>query len=334
MIEKETLCYGLLACEKAHDYLLGHRNDVAGAKEIAATYCISHMSACKNNALGFAVGNTLGHAAVDLILASEGLKSGGPCSFDSSTPVLLKDGKTKPIGKIKPGDKVEAASPEDGKRRGPREVTATLIHHDTDLLDIQIRDQHGRTGTLHTTSRHPFWDDTTDAWVPAAELTPGHALGTPTDQRFFVARLQTIPGSSDMYNLTVADLHTYYVLAGQMPVLVHNSGEGETNPWANAREWPIGQKFPTGGDGRDAVPGPSNGILYRTGVNGEMTNYSVYDEDGIILRRVDLVGESHKGVDTPHVQEYLRNEPHGRVYPYQADIARPTGPEDLPPIMC
>lgn len=27
-----------------------------------------------------------------------------------------------------------------------------------------------------------------------------------------------------MYNLTVEDLHTYYVLAGDTPVLVHNSG--------------------------------------------------------------------------------------------------------------
>nr|WP_218159039.1 HINT domain-containing protein [Streptomyces sp. yr375] len=29
-----------------------------------------------------------------------------------------------------------------------------------------------------------------------------------------------------MYNLTVDDLHTYYVLAGNTSVLVHNSGPG------------------------------------------------------------------------------------------------------------
>lgn len=33
-------------------------------------------------------------------------------------------------------------------------------------------------------------------------------------------------GAHDMYNLTVADLHTYYVLAGDTPVLVHNVGCG------------------------------------------------------------------------------------------------------------
>lgn len=64
-------------------------------------------------------------------------------------------------------------------------------------------------------------------------------------------------------------------------------------------------------------------------------NYAVYNERGIILRRVDLVGESHKGVDTPHVQKYLTNEtPDGRVFPYQADTASPTGPGDVPPIRC
>ena len=31
------------------------------------------------------------------------------------------------------------------------------------------------------------------------------------------------PHASSAYNLTVADLHTYYVLAGNTPVLVHNS---------------------------------------------------------------------------------------------------------------
>jgi hypothetical protein len=32
-------------------------------------------------------------------------------------------------------------------------------------------------------------------------------------------------GARDMYDLTVADIHTYYVVAGATPVLVHNCGE-------------------------------------------------------------------------------------------------------------
>lgn len=224
----QALCWGTLACEKAHDYIIGHPDDIDGAKEIAATYCLSHGKACRWAAMGAEMGNAVGHMAQDAVLVAEGLKwaSGAklPCSFDSATPVLLEHGKTKPIGKIKPGDKVEAANPDDGKHRGARKVTATHIHDDTDLIDVEVRDANGTKSTLHTTSRHPFWDDTTHTWAPAGQLIPGHALNTASDQHVFVVSVRTVHGSSGMYNLTVDDLHTYYVLAGSTPVLVHNSG--------------------------------------------------------------------------------------------------------------
>jgi hypothetical protein len=35
-------------------------------------------------------------------------------------------------------------------------------------------------------------------------------------------------GTKEMRDLTVADTHTYYVLAGETPVLVHNCGNGDT----------------------------------------------------------------------------------------------------------
>ncbi|UWE13668.1 hypothetical protein NYE86_08275 [Actinacidiphila bryophytorum] len=38
------------------------------------------------------------------------------------------------------------------------------------------------------------------------------------------------PGTANRYNLTVAHVHTYYVLAGNTPILVHNcGGAGVTN---------------------------------------------------------------------------------------------------------
>lgn len=65
-----------------------------------------------------------------------------------------------------------------------------------------------------------------------------------------------------------------------------------------------------------------------------MTSYAdapVYDADGVILRRVDLVGAAHGGVPTPHIQEYTRNvAPDGRVFPAQNRIALPAGPDDIP----
>ncbi|MDX3771536.1 MULTISPECIES: polymorphic toxin-type HINT domain-containing protein [unclassified Streptomyces] len=129
---------------------------------------------------------------------------------------------------IKPGDRVESAEPGNGKHQGPRTVTAQLVHHDRDLVNVTIRRNNGHTAVLHTTSRHPFWDATLHAWVQAGDLTSGHALTTATDRHIRIVSVQALTGAADMYNLTVADLHTYYVLAGTTPVLVHNTC-GPTN---------------------------------------------------------------------------------------------------------
>ncbi|MEU3512223.1 polymorphic toxin-type HINT domain-containing protein [Streptomyces longwoodensis] len=151
--------------------------------------------------------------------------TGKPCSFTPTTPVLMSGGKTKPIGEVLPGDMVEAANPKTGKHEGPREVSAQFVNHDNDLIDLTIDDAKGHASVLHTTSEHPFWDDTAQKWVPAAKLTLGHALNTPTDSHAYVTAIVTAPGEADMYNLTVTELHTYYVFAGDVPVLVHNCND-------------------------------------------------------------------------------------------------------------
>jgi len=145
------------------------------------------------------------------------------CSFSPDTPVLMDKGKTKPIGDIKTGDKVEAADPKTGKHQGTHTVTATWVHHDNDLIDLTIRTPDGHTATLHTTSKHPFWDQTAHAWVPAGKLKTGHTLTTEDGLKVYVATVRKTPGTADRYNLTVAELHTYYVLAGTTPILVHNT---------------------------------------------------------------------------------------------------------------
>ncbi|MFF6956758.1 RHS repeat-associated core domain-containing protein [Streptomyces sp. NPDC008317] len=144
-------------------------------------------------------------------------------SFSPSTLVLMKDGKLKPIKDIKPGDEVEAADPKTGKHIGTRRVTARLVHHDDDLTDVTVQASTGETKTLHTTSRHPFWDDTSHTWVEAGQLIPGHVLNTEDNKHTRILSVAGRPGAGAMYNLTIEQLHTYYVLAGKTPVLVHNS---------------------------------------------------------------------------------------------------------------
>ncbi|HEY7223860.1 MAG TPA: polymorphic toxin-type HINT domain-containing protein, partial [Micromonosporaceae bacterium] len=69
-----------------------------------------------------------------------------------------------------------------------------------------------------------FWDQTDHTWVMAAELQPGHQLLTDNGNQATVAAIHNHSGVQNMRDLTVADVHTYYVLAGDTPVLVHNTG--------------------------------------------------------------------------------------------------------------
>ena len=151
------------------------------------------------------------------------------CSFSPDTPVLLASGKTKAIGKLKDGDQVESANPDTGKKEGGRTVQHIWINHDTDLLDVVVSTGHGHTATIHTTANHPFWDNTTHSWVSAGNLKPGHQLATTNDgQHPTVLATKVTPGAADRWNLTVQQLHTYYVMAGSTPILVHNTDCGTT----------------------------------------------------------------------------------------------------------
>ncbi|QKW18436.1 hypothetical protein HUT16_04570 [Kitasatospora sp. NA04385] len=52
-------------------------------------------------------------------------------------------------------------------------------------------------------------------------LDPTRGL-TPSGERIRMTAVTPLQGEADMHDLTVADLHTYYVVAGGTPVLVHN----------------------------------------------------------------------------------------------------------------
>ncbi|WP_265736758.1 polymorphic toxin-type HINT domain-containing protein, partial [Peterkaempfera griseoplana] len=195
----------------------------AGAGCLAAVGAMSgFVSQCVNdcsNKTALALSSLAG-----AIAGYAGGKLGGPCSFAPNTPVLLANGKTKPIKKIKLGDRVESADPSDGSDRGGRSVDGVWINHDTELLDVTVTTGHGRTAVLHTTANHPFWDDTVRTWVRADHLQPGHRLAGTDGRHPAVVGTEATPGEADRWNLTVQQLHTYYVLVGDTPVLVHNSG--------------------------------------------------------------------------------------------------------------
>ncbi|MEY2233052.1 polymorphic toxin-type HINT domain-containing protein, partial [Streptomyces sp. BF23-30] len=146
-------------------------------------------------------------------------------SFPAGTPVLMGDGATRPIERIEIGDTVLATDPASGTT-GPRRVEATIYTpDDRDFTSITLRPQDGR-GSLTATDHHPFWAETRKQWTDAADLNTGDTLRTPDGTTVEIEKVTRWKDLQPAYNLTVNDLHTYYVLAGTTPVLVHNASCG------------------------------------------------------------------------------------------------------------
>ncbi len=138
------------------------------------------------------------------------------CSFDAETRVLMADGSTKPIAEVEVGDWVLAEDPETGGR-GPRAVTHLWVHQDN-LLDLEI-DGHAVT----TTEDHPFWNHTDGEWQRADVLDPGDMVLTADGATRTVDGIDSKSArTATAYNLTVDDIHTYFVMAGEAEILVHN----------------------------------------------------------------------------------------------------------------
>ncbi|MET9601988.1 polymorphic toxin-type HINT domain-containing protein [Streptomyces sp. NPDC006459] len=144
-------------------------------------------------------------------------------SFVPGTNVQLADGTTKPIEKLVVGDEVRSTDPETGETGG-KAVTANIYTEDDKrYTDLSIQTSDG-VKTITTTDHHPFWSESDQAWKDAGDLKPGENLRTDDGASVAVSAIHTYEALNETYNLTVADLHTYYVLAGATPVLVHNCG--------------------------------------------------------------------------------------------------------------
>ncbi|WTT80385.1 polymorphic toxin-type HINT domain-containing protein (plasmid) [Streptomyces sp. NBC_00080] len=142
--------------------------------------------------------------------------------FLAGTNVLMADGATKDIEDVEVGDKVLATDPETGKT-APKKVTA-LIRTDGDKYfnELSLTTNDG-SEKLTATHEHPFWSPSERTWIAAGDLTPGMTLLTDDGTTVTVTANRPFIRHARTYNLTVGGLHTYYVLAGDTPVLVHNS---------------------------------------------------------------------------------------------------------------
>ncbi|MCZ1006405.1 polymorphic toxin-type HINT domain-containing protein [Streptomyces lydicus] len=150
------------------------------------------------------------------------LQRGCTQCFLAGTRVLMGDASTRTIENVRPGDKVLATDPETGKT-APRKVTRLIVTEDDKLFNELTLTTPNGPRKLTATYEHPFWSPSQHRWLPANELTPGTTLLSNDGSTVRVQANRPFDKHARTYNLTVEDLHTYYVMAGQTSVLVHNS---------------------------------------------------------------------------------------------------------------
>lgn len=161
--------------------------------------------------------------------------------FLPGTKVLMAGGSTKNIESVEVGDQVVSTDPATGIT-GSRTVTDRIVtEHDKHFNDLTLETSH-QTEHLTATNEHPFWSPSAGNWVRADRLTAGTTLRTVDGTTVTVRDNRSFEKTARTYNLTVADLHTYYVLAGRTPVLVHNSN---CPKFIDGEIW--GETFETGG---------------------------------------------------------------------------------------
>ncbi len=160
-----------------------------------------------------------------------------PKCFLAGTKVLMADNSTKNIEDVHNGDSVLATDPITGET-GTRKVTRQIVTDDDKHFNELTLTTRNGPQKLTATNEHPFWSPSAHRWLQTNELTPGTTLLSNDRTTVPVQANRAFDQHARTYNLTVDDLHTYYVLAGDTPVLVHNSGPGCGSNWISPSALP------------------------------------------------------------------------------------------------
>ncbi|WP_457032128.1 RHS repeat-associated core domain-containing protein [Kitasatospora sp. P5_F3] len=265
-------------------------------------------------------------------------------SFLPGTQVQLADGTTKAIDQLQEGDNVAATDPQTGVTRPEPVVNTITTLDDHDFTDLTIKNDqtgHNQNGdpqtTLTTTWHHPFWNVTTARWTDAHDLTAGDKVHTLDGGTATITDVRNYHRNAVTHDLTIANLHTYYVLAGTAPVLVHNCGGSEPGHEASCTCTPASKQLDLSTarrvSGRFDNKGVPNEVVYRQKTDGTVTAYAEYDDVGRLAKRVDLdpLSKPHAGIPAPHALEmHINTNPAGKEFPVWDKMPRPLRPEEYP----
>ncbi|WP_176738273.1 DNRLRE domain-containing protein [Micromonospora pallida] len=166
-----------------------------------------------------------------------GRKSPGCNSFTAGTPVLMADGSSRAIEDIRIGDQVLATDPETGRTEA-RRVEALIVGDGLKaLVEVTVdtdSEKGSGKGSVVATGGHPFWVEDEGRWIDAEDLRAGNWLRMEDGRAVQVLAVTHWTSPARAHNLTISGIHTYYVIAGNTPVLVHNCDPGSAEKLRNA----------------------------------------------------------------------------------------------------
>lgn len=207
-----------------------------GAISGAASACVEDCSNIKNVALQAVVSAALmgvGGKAADILASTIAKRITDdevaafisacvkPHSFAAGTGVRMADGTIKPIQDVRVSDEISNAVP---GATGTEQHRVEQVHTtttDTDFTDLIVQTPDGQN-SITGTQNHPYYDLSADAFVEASKLGLGDRLQSTSGAVVTVLNVRNYTGSMVTYDLTIDGLHTYFVVAGDTPLLVHN----------------------------------------------------------------------------------------------------------------
>ena len=188
-------------------------NDYQITDEVAESAGLTVMSG---------LGTVMGYRALDgSIRQMQSLEAMGTYCFAAGTLVLTEDG-FRNIEDIEPGDKVYSTDEETGES-GYKEVLQVFVK-ETEVVthvfyEVEQEDGEIRTEEIETTLNHLFWCE--GEWKAAGTLKAGDLLTLADGSQVKVTEITYEDRHTTVYNMEVADYHTYYV--GEDGVWVHNT---------------------------------------------------------------------------------------------------------------
>jgi len=196
---------------------------VAPASLVAKIGCITNNTAFKVVGVGMgamgsaaemgqfaqAVSNGDGYGAVEhgmkaLMGLLDTASAFGQACFAAGTPILTDEG-WKPIEDVRRGDRVLSAPEDDPEAASEYRLVEETFQRYSPVMEVRVG---GRT--ILTTAEHPFWVHG-EGWRQAQQLKTGDPLRTHDGRLLPVEEAGPSREPTPVYNMRVAEYHTYFV---------------------------------------------------------------------------------------------------------------------------